>query len=60
MIDDTASDAPAFDPPDADTVYRYYLETCRRLGVDPVPRERAADLIAEWSAVIERGGEPLH
>ena len=59
MIDDTP-DAPALDPPDADTVYAHYLETCRRVGVEPVPRERAQDLIREWSETIARGGEPLH
>ena len=34
------SDVPALDPPDADLVYRNYLETCKLLGIDPVPRER--------------------
>jgi hypothetical protein len=33
MIDDAEKDAPAFDPPDPDRVYRNYLETCRRLNV---------------------------
>ena len=49
MLDDADSDAPAFDPPDADRVYRTYVETCKRLGVEPVPRDRAQKLIAEWS-----------
>ena len=34
-----------FDPPDSDRVYANYLETCRRLGVEPVSRERALGLI---------------
>ena len=50
----------AFDPPDADAVYAHYLETCRRAGVEPVPRERARELIAERSATFERAGKPLH
>ena len=32
----------AFDPPDLERMYRNCLETCRRLGVEPVPRDRAA------------------
>lgn len=51
MLDDADEDAPAFDPPEPDRVYRYYLETCRRAGVEPVPRDRAQDLIAEWTAL---------
>jgi hypothetical protein len=39
LIDVT--DALTFDPPDTDTVYVNYLETCRRLGVAPVSRDRA-------------------
>jgi len=34
-----ADDAPAFDPLDAERVYRNYLLTCPMLGVEPVPRE---------------------
>ena len=40
------------DPPDPDLVYANYLKTCRRSGVEPVSREHAAELIAEWSDVI--------
>ena len=58
MIDDTAGDAPALDPPDADTVYAHYLETCRRLGVEPVPRERALGLMQEWGEVLSGRPEP--
>jgi hypothetical protein len=39
-------------PPDADAVYRNYLEKCRRLGVEPVARDHAHELIAEWSDTI--------
>ena len=53
LKDDT--DASAFDPPDPDEVYGRYLETCRRLAVEPVSRERAHDLIAEWSDAIAAG-----
>lgn len=50
MFDDTH--APALNPPDADRVYRNHLEKCQRLGIDPVPRDRAHDLIAEWNDAI--------
>ncbi|HSV24260.1 MAG TPA: hypothetical protein VLJ17_14685 [Xanthobacteraceae bacterium] len=58
---DTDSDIPALDPPDADAVYARYLETCKHLGVEPVPRERAQELIAEWSEVIaaSRSAPPI-
>ena len=56
MLDDTTRDAPTFDPPEADEVYALYLETCKRPGVKPVPRERAQDLIADWSDVIASRG----
>lgn len=48
----------ALDPPDADTVYTRHLERCKRLGIEPVPRELAQDLIAEWSDVIARTAIP--
>ena len=38
--------------PDADTVYRNYLETCHRLGVEPVPLEHAHELVEEWTATV--------
>ena len=34
------------------------LETCRRLGVEPVPRERAAGLIQEWTEVLSEPASP--
>ncbi len=52
MRDHADDDTPELDPPDADTVYRNYLRTCRRLGVEPVPRERARKLIQEWADTI--------
>lgn len=52
MPDDDASEARM---PDADAVYALYLETCKRLGVNPVPRDRAQSLIAEWSDAIAAG-----
>ena len=33
---------------DVDTVYANYLLTCRRLGIEPVPRDRAGLLVAAW------------
>ena len=50
MNDDT--DAGPIKPPDPDEVYRHYLETCRRIGIEPVPRDRADELMREWSAAI--------
>ena len=42
MLDDADKDAAAVDPPiSADRVYANYLRTCRRLGVEPVPHDRA-------------------
>jgi hypothetical protein len=44
-----------FDPddvPDPEQVYRNYLETCRRAGIEPVPRERVFGLLEEWSKVL--------
>jgi len=59
MLDDCDSDAREFDTPDLGSrVYRNYLETCRRLGINPVPRERAEGLIAEWSAGAPRVASP--
>lgn len=52
MFDDADNDAPAFDPPDAERVYRNYVETYRRIGVEPVPRDRAQALMVGWSAVL--------
>ena len=42
----------ANDLPDADAVYRNYLDTCRRLHIEPLPRERARELVTEWSSVL--------
>jgi hypothetical protein len=52
MLDDADKDAPEFDPPDADRVYRNYVETCRRLGIEPVLRGQAQALMAEWSDAL--------
>lgn len=52
------NDAPEFDPPDADTVYAHYLETCPRLGVEPVARDRALGLMQEWGEVLSGRPEP--
>jgi hypothetical protein len=38
---------------DVDTVYANYLLTCRRLGIEPVPRDRAGLLVAAWLGRIE-------
>ena len=48
MLDDADNDAPAADPPNADSVYRGYIRSCKKLGIRSVPRERARKLIEEW------------
>ena len=55
MPDDADRDAPAFDLPDLERVYRNYLATCRRLGVKPTPRDRAKALIEEWADTLAVG-----
>ena len=62
MFDDSDKNGPEFDPPNEDVVYARYLETCKRLGVEPMPRDRATALMAEWSAVLatHRHQPPLH
>ena len=44
------------DLPDADVVYRNYLGTRRLLHIEPLPRDQARELVAEWSSVL---GEAL-
>ena len=56
MLADADKDAHRFDPPDVDRVYRNYVETCRRLGVESVPRDHALDLMAEWSDTLAGRG----
>jgi hypothetical protein len=51
MLTDANKKSPEFDPPDEDVVYAGYVETCRRLGVEPVPRVRAHEM-AEWGAAL--------
>jgi hypothetical protein len=48
-------DARAFGPADPKRVYRNYVETCGHFDVEPVPRNRAQDLAAEWSDEITAG-----
>jgi len=60
-LEDMPDDGPdAPDALDADPLYRNYLETCPRPGVELVPRERVQNLIGEWAAAFERGAEPWH
>ena len=49
------SDTSARNPPDPDRVYRRHLERCQRLGIEPVPRDRAHALMAEWNDAIAAG-----
>ena len=46
------------DAPDPDRVYLHYLETCRRLGIEPVPREQAFGLIVGWTEVLTGRTDP--
>jgi hypothetical protein len=46
------AEVPANDLPDSDAIYARYLETCRRLHVAPVSRERAGELVDEWNQLI--------
>jgi hypothetical protein len=41
-----------FVAPDEDRVYANYLETCRRAGVESIPRERAFALIQEYPEAL--------
>ena len=58
MAEDADSEVPAYVPPDADRVYRNYVETCRRLGVEPTPRDRAQNLIKDRNAALVAAGQP--
>ena len=49
-------DSAPCDPPDPGRVYRNYLRTCRRLGVEPVPGDRAKGLIREWTDTLAASG----
>jgi len=60
MLNDADKESPAIDPPDAERVYRNYLERCKRLGIEPVLRDHAQDLMAEWSAAIEASRQTNH
>ena len=44
----------AADPPNANRVYRNYLLSCRRQGIEPVPRKRAVELMQEWANALKR------
>jgi hypothetical protein len=41
-------------------VYAPYLETRRRLGVEPVSREHADGLMAEWSEMLDASQRTKH
>ena len=43
---------------DLDGLYERYLVTCAMSGVEPVSRERADGLIAEWQEVLSGRPEP--
>ena len=54
---DAPDDAKLLDL-DMDRLYANYLVTCRMSGVEPVPRERAEGLIAEWGEVLSGRPDP--
>jgi hypothetical protein len=58
MLDD--NDTTALHRPDPERVYHNYLERCRRLGIEPVLRDHARDLMAEWSVAIEASRQTKH
>ena len=58
MLNNT--DTSALNWPDPERVYRNYLERCKRLGIEPVLRDHAQDLMAEWSAAIEASRQTNH
>ena len=51
MLEHADIDLPKFNPPATVGVYARYMEMCRRLGIEPVPHERAQGLIADALAV---------
>ena len=42
------ADDPLPDPDDV-RLWQNYLESCRRAGVEPVTRDHARELVAEWN-----------
>jgi hypothetical protein len=59
MLDQADNHSFPIEPLDLDRLYRNYLETCRMSGVEPVSRERALGLIAEWTEVLSGRPEPI-
>jgi hypothetical protein len=59
MPDPKTGGNPKMDPktsdvlPDADGLYRRYLESCQRLGVAPVSGERVRALVGEWNRLVD-------
>ena len=45
---------PTFLADPEDEFWRRYLESCRRLGIEPVSLERGRELAAEWATLFER------
>ena len=58
MPDQTDNHVFAIEPLDLDRLYRNYLVTCRMSGVEPIARERADALIAEWHEVLSGRRQP--
>ena len=52
------NNAPTIDSLDLDRLYANYLETSRRAGIEPVPREGAFGLLQEWTAVLSGRPDP--
>jgi hypothetical protein len=58
MTDKPDNHVFAVEPLDLDRLYANYLRTCAMSGVEPVTRERADGLIAEWQEVLTGRPEP--
>jgi hypothetical protein len=52
MLDDANEESPGFDPSDVDVVQARYLQVCSRLGVEPVPRDRAHELVFDAAHLL--------
>ena len=49
------------DPLDAlelERVYAAYLSSCERSGIEPIPRQRALELLQEWMDALSSPAEP--
>ena len=57
---DGTLEATASDPPDVDQLYKRYADSCRRLGIEPLSRERIDAVAADWMARLGTDLPLLH